>query len=38
VGTAQLNRLSVVELTYSDSNSRFNIGIAFKTNYSFSVR
>jgi hypothetical protein len=37
LGLAQLVRLLVVELIYSDSNSRFDMSIIFTTNYFFSV-
>jgi hypothetical protein len=35
VDLAQLIRFLVVELIYSDSNSKCNIGVTFTTNYSF---
>jgi hypothetical protein len=35
-GLAQLVRFSVMELTHSDLNLRFNISVTFMTNYSFS--
>jgi hypothetical protein len=37
LGIVQLVRfLVVVELTYADLNPRFNIGVIFTVNYSFS--
>jgi hypothetical protein len=38
VGLAQLVRFLVVELTYSGSNLRFDMGVVFMVNYSFSGR
>jgi hypothetical protein len=38
VGLAQLVRFIVVKLIDPDSNSRFDMDIAFTANYSFSVR
>jgi hypothetical protein len=35
-GLAQLVRFSVMELTHSDLNLRFDISVTFMTNYSFS--
>jgi hypothetical protein len=36
VGLTQLVRFVVVKLTHTDSNSRFDMCVAFTTNYSFS--
>jgi hypothetical protein len=38
VSLAQLVRFLVVELTHPGSNPRFDMGVAFITNYSFSGR
>jgi hypothetical protein len=38
VGLAQLVRFLVVELTHLGLNPRFNMGVTFMTNYSFSGR
>jgi hypothetical protein len=38
VGLDQLVRFLVVELTHPGSNPRFDMGVAFTTNYSFSGR
>jgi hypothetical protein len=38
VGLVQLIRFLVVELTHSDSNPKFDIGVVFTANYSFSRR
>jgi hypothetical protein len=38
VGLAQLVRFLVVELTHSGSNPRFDMGVIFMANYSFSGR
>jgi hypothetical protein len=38
VGLAQLVRFLVVELTHSGSNLRFDMGVVFTVNYSFSGR
>jgi hypothetical protein len=38
VGLTQLVRFLVVELTHPGSNPRFNMGVAFLANYSFSGR
>jgi hypothetical protein len=38
VGLVQLVRFLVLELIYLDLNSRFDIGIIFMVNYSFSGR
>jgi hypothetical protein len=38
VGLAQLVRFLVVELTHLVSNPRFDMGVAFTANYSFSGR
>jgi hypothetical protein len=38
VGLAQLVRFLLVELTHPDLNTRFDIGVAFMTNYFFSGR
>jgi hypothetical protein len=38
VGLTQLVRFLVVKLTHPGSNPRFDMGIAFTTNYSFSGR
>jgi hypothetical protein len=38
VGLAQLIRFLVVELTHPGSNHRFDMGVAFTANYSFSER
>jgi hypothetical protein len=38
VGLAQLVRLLVLKLTHSGSNSRFDMGVVFTANYSFSER
>jgi hypothetical protein len=38
VGLAQLVKFLVVKLTHLGSNPRFNIDVAFTTNYSFSGR
>jgi hypothetical protein len=38
VGLAQLVRFLVVKLIHTDSNLRFDMGIAFTVNYSFSER
>jgi hypothetical protein len=38
VGLAQLVRFLVVELTHPGSNPRFDMGVAFTANYSFSGR
>jgi hypothetical protein len=38
VGLAQLVRFLVVELTHPGSNPRFDMGVAFTANYSFSWR
>jgi hypothetical protein len=38
VGLAQLVRFLVVELIYSDSNSRFDMRVIFTVNFSFSER
>jgi hypothetical protein len=35
VGLVQLVRFLVVKLTHPDSNPRFDMGVAFTTNYSF---
>jgi hypothetical protein len=37
-GLIQLVRFLVVELIYLDLNSKFDIGVVFMTNYSFSER
>jgi hypothetical protein len=36
VGLAQLVRFLVMKLIYLSSNSRFDIGVTFMTNYSFN--
>jgi hypothetical protein len=38
VGLAQLVRFPIMELTYLDSNPRFDIDVIFMTNYFFSDR
>jgi hypothetical protein len=38
VGLGQLVRFLVVKLIHHNSNSRFDIGVAFTANYSFSRR
>jgi hypothetical protein len=38
VSLAQLVRFLVVELTHPGSNSKFDMDVAFKANYSFSGR
>jgi hypothetical protein len=38
VGLAQLTRFLVVKLTHSDLNLRFDMDVAFMTNYSFNGR
>jgi hypothetical protein len=38
VGLAQLIRFLVVKLTHSCSNPKFNMGVVFTVNYSFSRR
>jgi hypothetical protein len=38
VGLAQLVRLLMVELTHLGSNPRFDMGVTFTANYSFSGR
>jgi hypothetical protein len=38
VGLAQLVRFLVVELNHPDSNSKFDMSVAFTANYSFSRR
>jgi hypothetical protein len=38
VSLAQLVRFLVIKLTHLDSNHKFDIGVTFVTNYSFSGR